>query len=187
MLGFLALGVADLPLLIRYLLVPAVMLCLFCALLAFGWTAVPRSDRAWRAWAAAGLLCLVAVAAYAPRQARALQAAHADGVAAAAIQDDLHRIADDPRFRSAVAGCPLLVPDPRPRVLLAYWLKRSPREIRWPTGAGAASGSSTRPPMPPRASASPPRPRRPGAPRSRPAVATWRATPRGWSKRTASA
>lgn len=130
LLGFLALGVADLPLLIRYLLVPAVMLCLFCALLAFGWAAVPRSDRAWRAWAAAGVLCLVAVAAYAPRQARALQAARDDGVASAAIQDDLHRIADDPRFRSAVAGCPLQVPDPRPRVLLAYWLKRSPQAIR---------------------------------------------------------
>ena len=129
-LGFLALGLADLPLLIRYLLVPAVMLCLFCGLLAFGWTAVPRADRAWRAWLAAGVLCLVAVAVYAPRQARALDATREQGMARSAIQDDLHRIADDPAVRSAAARCPLLwVPDPRPRVLLAYWLERSPGAI----------------------------------------------------------
>ena len=74
MLGFLALGLADLPLLIRYLLVPAVMLCLFCGLLAFGWTALPRSDPAWRAWVAGGVVCLVVTAAFVPRQARALSA-----------------------------------------------------------------------------------------------------------------
>ena len=66
MLGFLALGLADLPLLIRYLLVPAVMLCLFCGLLAFGWTALPRSDPAWRAWVAGGVVCLVVTAALRP-------------------------------------------------------------------------------------------------------------------------
>ena len=43
-----------------------------------------------------GLLCLVAVAAYAPRQARALNVNREHAVVTAAIQDDLHRIADDP-------------------------------------------------------------------------------------------
>jgi hypothetical protein len=131
LIGFLALGLADLPLLIRYLLVPAVMLCLFCGLLAFGWTAVPRRDRAWRAWLAAGVVCLVTIAAYAPRQARALDDARDQAVATAAIQDDLRRIADSPAFRSAAARCPTLwVPDARPRPLLAFWLERSPRSIR---------------------------------------------------------
>ena len=131
LLGFLALGLADLPLLIRYLLVPAVMLCLFCGLLAFGWTVVPRSDRAWRAWTAAGVICLVAVAAYAPRQARALRGEREHAVATAAIQDDLQRIADTPAFRSAAARCGTLsVPDDRPRALLAISLERSPRSIR---------------------------------------------------------
>ena len=37
---FFALGVADLPLLERYLLLPTVMLALFCALAAVGWTAL---------------------------------------------------------------------------------------------------------------------------------------------------
>ncbi|MGZ8633737.1 MAG: hypothetical protein ACXWZZ_07760 [Solirubrobacteraceae bacterium] len=130
LLGFLALGPADLPLLIRYLLVPAVMLCLFCGLLAFGWTVVPRGDRAWRAWVAAGLVCLVAVAAYAPRQVRALRNAREQAVATASIQDDLRRIADTPAFRSAAARCPTLsVPDDRPRALLVFWLARSPQSI----------------------------------------------------------
>jgi hypothetical protein len=138
LLGFLALGLADLPLLIRYLLVPAVMLCLFCGLLAFGWTVVPRADRAWRAWVAAGAVCLVAGAASVPRQTRSLRDAHEQAVATARIQDDLRRIADTRAFRSAVSRCPeLSVPDDRPRALLALWLERSPRSIR-------VAGRSTR-------------------------------------------
>ena len=121
LLGFLALGLADLPLLIRYLLVPAVMLCLFCGLLAFGWTV--RAARATapgaRGWPA-GVVCLVAVAAYAPRQARALRdAARARG----GDRRDPGRPAPDRRH----AGLPLsrralpdaLRPDERPRALLA--------------------------------------------------------------------
>ena len=187
LLGFLALGLADLPLLIRYLLVPAVMLCLFCGLLAFGWTVVPRSDRAWRAWTAAGVICLVAVAAYAPRQARALRGEREHAVATAAIQDDLRRIADTPAF-----------PQPSPAA------RRCPSPT---TGRGrcSRSGSSaprgrSAPRAHPRAGCprlrhdeaarrygSIPPPLRPAALRCRPEDATWRGTPRGWSWRTASA
>ncbi|MEA2319668.1 MAG: hypothetical protein QOD44_3857 [Solirubrobacteraceae bacterium] len=131
LVGFLVLGLADLPLLVRYLLVPAVMLCLFSGLLAFGWTVVPRGDRGWRAWVAAGVVCLAVAAAYAPRQARTLRDARAAAVATAAVQDDLRRIADTRAFRSAAARCPTLwVPDARPRPLLAFWLERSPASIR---------------------------------------------------------
>jgi hypothetical protein len=92
---------------------------------------VPRWDGAWRAWVAAGVICLVAVVASVPRQARSLQDAREQAVATARIQDDLRRIADTRAFRSAVARCPeLSVPDDRPRALLALWLKRSPRSIR---------------------------------------------------------
>ncbi len=136
MLGFLALGLADLPLLIRYLLVPAVMLCLFCGLLAFGWTALPRGDPAWRAWVAGGVVCLLVVAAFVPRQARALSGAREQAVITAAIQDDLRRLTRDRAFRAAAARCDTIVtPDARPRPLLAYWLDRSPGDIeivpRW--------------------------------------------------------
>ena len=135
-LGFLALGVADLPLLIRYLLVPAVMLAPFCGLLLFGWTVVPRTDPAWRAWVAAGIVCFAVLAVFAPRQARALNGAREHAVLTAVVQDDLRRITEGRAFRSAAARCPaLFVPDARPRALLAYWLERSPREIeiagRW--------------------------------------------------------
>jgi hypothetical protein len=130
LLGFLALGIADLPLLIRYLLVPAVMLALFSGVLAFGWTVVPRGGRAWQAWVAGGVLSLVVVTAYAPRQVRALRGVHDNAPLAAAVQDDLHRIADAPAFRSAAARCgDIWVPDARPRPLLAYWLRRSPRDF----------------------------------------------------------
>ena len=129
-LGFLALGVADLPLLVRYLLVPAVMLALFSGLLLFGWTVVPRADRAWRAWVAAGLVCLAVLAGFVPRQARALDGAREHAQVTATVQDDLRRISEDRAFRSAAARCPaVFVPDARPRPLLAYWMERSPRDI----------------------------------------------------------
>jgi hypothetical protein len=131
MLGFLALGIADLPLLIRYLLVPAVMLCLFCALLAFGWTALPRDEPAWRAWLAAGVACLALAGAFLPRQADAIEAVRGSGRAAAAVQDDLQAIAGTGAVRAAIARCrALFVPDGRPRALLTYWLARSPGSIR---------------------------------------------------------
>ena len=130
MLGFLALGLADLPLLVRYLLVPATMLCLFAGLLAFGWTALPRSDPAWRAWLVAGVACLVVVAVFLPRQAKGIDTARAYAFTTSAVQDDLRRIAESPAVRRELARCrDLFVPDARPWPLLAYWLDRSPRSI----------------------------------------------------------
>jgi hypothetical protein len=129
-LGFLALGAAGLPLLVRYLLIPAVMLCLFAGLLAFGWTVVARGDPAWRAWVAGGVVCLAVVAAFVPRQADAISFARGYGHRTARVQDDLKRIADAPAVRAALRRCgALAVPDARPRPLLAYWLERSPRTI----------------------------------------------------------
>jgi hypothetical protein len=125
MLGFLVLGVADLPLLFRYLLIPAVMLCLFCGLLAFGWTALARGDPARRAWVTAGVISVAVAAAFLPRQADAIDAVRDSGRSAAAVQDDLHRLT------GALARCPtLFVPDGRPRALLGYWLARRPGSIR---------------------------------------------------------
>jgi MFS family permease len=130
-LGFLALGIAHLPLLIRYLLVPAVMLCLFCGLLAFGWTALPRGDPAWRAWLAAGVLSLAVAAAFVPRQADIIESVRGAAAITSVVQDDLHSIADMRAVRAAVARCgDLYVPDGRPRALLSYWLGRSPDSIK---------------------------------------------------------
>jgi hypothetical protein len=130
MLGFLALGVAHLPLLIRYLLIPAVMLCLFCGVLAFGWTLVARGDPAWRAWVAAGVVCLAVAAAFVPRQAEAIDFARDNGAVTATVQDDLHRIAHAPGVRAALRRCGhVFVPDARPRPLLAYWRERAPSTI----------------------------------------------------------
>ncbi|MDQ3936612.1 MAG: hypothetical protein M3340_18480, partial [Actinomycetota bacterium] len=47
LLAFMALGVAGLPILTRYLLVPGVVLALLCAVVLAGWTAVPRGSP-WR-------------------------------------------------------------------------------------------------------------------------------------------
>ena len=188
MLGFLVLGIADLPLLIRYLLVPAVMLCLFCGLLAFGWTAVPRDGPARGAWVAAGVACLALAAAFLPRQADAIDGGprlRADR------RGDPGRSASNPRRARAL---PHALRARRPAASAARLLARAltgQHPARSPTGGRAPRRappcSSTRTPRAPGRSPSRARRRRPGALRSRPAGASWRRTPRGWSFRAASA
>jgi hypothetical protein len=66
LLGFLVLGVADLPLLRRYLLPAGAMLALFCAVALLGWTMLEGGSRLRRGWAAASVVVAVALAASLP-------------------------------------------------------------------------------------------------------------------------
>jgi hypothetical protein len=122
--AFLALGVAGLPLLVRYLLLPAVMLGLFCALAALGWTTAGERRRTWLA---GGVVALAALVIGAPGDARAVRDAVAFTDARGAIHSDLHALTDDPR----VAGCDAVwVPDHRARPLVVVWLDVPPERVR---------------------------------------------------------
>ncbi|MEA2126834.1 MAG: hypothetical protein QOI80_3616 [Solirubrobacteraceae bacterium] len=82
--GYLVLGVAGLPLLGRYLLLPALMLIVFAGLAVLGWTADRRP-----AWRLLGAAAAIAVIAGIPADVRALQDANAFGARLVRAQDSL--------------------------------------------------------------------------------------------------
>jgi hypothetical protein len=62
--AFVASGIAGLSVIVRYLMVPSVMLCLFAAVALGGFTMLPRGSRLRRAWAIAAAVGLVVGLAY---------------------------------------------------------------------------------------------------------------------------
>ncbi len=86
--GYLVLGVAGLPLLGRYLLLPACMLLLFAGLAVFGW----RDDRR-PAWLALGAVAAITVSAGVPGDVDKLRRQRDYDERRRAIQDDLRAAA----------------------------------------------------------------------------------------------
>jgi hypothetical protein len=137
--AFLALGVAGLPLLVRYLLLPSAMLAVFCGLAALGWAAVPRRDPTHRRWVLVGALAAVVLAAGVPSDARRV----ADGRRG---NGDYHRvyasaqaILDAPAVQNAARRCRgVSVPDFRPLALAALALDRDPDTVTLGPGQGAS-------------------------------------------------
>ena len=128
--GFLVLGVAGLPLLIRYLLLPAALLALFAALAAFGWSTTTAGDPERRWWIAAGAVACGLLAVTIPGRVGDLADLREASRPRIAAYEDLRELADLPAVRAASARCgAITIPDPRPRPLLAVWLDRSPASM----------------------------------------------------------
>jgi hypothetical protein len=124
--GFLVLGVARLPLLDRYLAVPAAMLALFCAVAVLGWTCMPASPRrARRAWAAGGAIVGVALLVGAPPLWRELSGLnHFLGFRRAA-EHDLRALVTGADVGALSHRCrDVWVNDDRAVPLVAYWTDR---------------------------------------------------------------
>jgi hypothetical protein len=137
--AFIALGLAGLPLLVRYLLLPAVMLGVFAGVAAFGWLALPPHDRARRPWLVAGLVALIVLGSGAVDDARRLDRGIDFAGKRRAIQSSLRDLAEQPEAHGAIAGCTLYVPEHRPRPLLAWWLDRRPEDLPDGTPRGPAA------------------------------------------------
>jgi len=121
--AFCVLAAAGLPILGRYLLLPAALLAVFCGAGVFGWLALPR-DHAWRTrWAAIGGLVLASFVVFAPGQADRISGLRASMGTQADILADLHAISDD------VACRPVAVPNHRPVPHVALWTGIPPGEI----------------------------------------------------------
>ena len=129
LLAFLALGIAGLPILTRYLLVPGVLLALFCAVVVAGWTAFARGDPWRRRLAVLGAAAAVAVAAGVPADVRQQDRfqGFTDGLARA--QSDLERAVRDEAVRPLAATRPMRTTDHRAVPLLALLLDRPARAI----------------------------------------------------------
>ena len=127
LLAFCVLAAAGLPILGRYLLLPAAILTLFGAAGALGWLALPLDDRRRRPWQAFGALVAVALIAFLPAQVDRIGDLRRALRVQEGIQRDLARLVGDDRLPMACA--PITVPNRRPIPLLALWLDRPPQSF----------------------------------------------------------
>lgn len=103
--GFVAIGVAGLPLGTRYLLLPGMVLAAFCGLAALGWLSLD-GGREKRAWAGGGALLLVALAATAPGRAEELERVNAILQYEKTLGVDLRALHGETRTARVLARCP---------------------------------------------------------------------------------
>jgi hypothetical protein len=123
--AFCVLAAAGLPILGRYLLLPAALLAVFCGAGAFGWTRLPREHPWRRRWIAVGAMILASFAVFAPAQASRLGDLSRSMRLQQQILADLHAITQSPAFDCR----PVAVPNHRPVPHIALWAKIPPREI----------------------------------------------------------
>jgi hypothetical protein len=127
--AFCVLAAAGLPILGRYLLLPAAILAIFCGAGAFGWAELDRGDRRRRPWAWFGLATIVLLVAFAPAQVARIGALQRALERQDRIQSDLAALAREPHPAIRRACSPITVPNHRPVPVLALWLDLRPRAI----------------------------------------------------------
>ena len=121
--AFSVLATAGLPILGRYLLLPAALLAVFCGAGAFGWLTLPRAHPWRRRWMAIGGLIVLVFVVFAPNQAHRIRDLRASMQTQQQILADLHAI-------SAALPCrPVAVPNHRPVPHLALWTGIPPDRI----------------------------------------------------------
>jgi hypothetical protein len=129
-LAFVAIGIAGLSLLGRYLFLPAAMLCVFFGFAALGWIG-RQLDGAWRAWIGGAAVLLIAFAGSTiSHQTDRLDTVR-DGVQLrGAIQDDLRDLTRIDAAEAVFARCePVYVPNHRAVPILAWYLDRPPADF----------------------------------------------------------
>jgi hypothetical protein len=127
--AFCVLAAAGLPILGRYLLLPAAILAIFCGAGAFGWASLPRGDRHRRPWAWFGVATLALLVLFTPAQVDRLQALRRALDRQDRIQDDLAALVRVPPGAIRRTCAPVTVPNHRPVPLLALTLDVRPRAV----------------------------------------------------------
>jgi hypothetical protein len=121
LMTFLVLGAAGLPVLTRYLLIPALVFALFAAVAVLGWISLREGRLAQRVWTALGVLLAVVLGAGAPEDVRAIQGRLGFLDRRAAGQDRLRDLVAIPAAKAAVVRCGrAYVPNSRPVPLITY-------------------------------------------------------------------
>jgi hypothetical protein len=119
--AFCVLAAAGLPILGRYLLLPAAILAVFAGAGVFGWLTLPR-EHPWRTrWAAIGALLIAIFVVLAPNQASRISDLRASMRTQSEILDDLHDVDYPCR--------PIAVPNHRPVPHVALWTGIPPQQI----------------------------------------------------------
>jgi hypothetical protein len=123
LVAFCVFAAAGLPILGRYLLLPAALLAVFCGAGVFGWRVLEPGHPWRRRWAAVGAVVLLAFAVFAPGQADRISNLRASMGIQQEILADLHAVADDLPCR------PIAVPNHRPVPHVALWTGVPPGQI----------------------------------------------------------
>ncbi len=128
---FVVLGIAGLPLITRYILIPAMMLALFAGVAVFGWRQLPRPGRLRRVWAAGSVALLIGATAAIPHDSRQLGQRIALSSERRTLQEDLLKITSSPAAREWRRRCAAIyVPTYRAVPVVAYSLHEHPRSIQ---------------------------------------------------------
>jgi hypothetical protein len=125
--AFAILATAGLPIVTRYVMLPAAILSVFCGAGAFGWLWLPRGDRRRLWWRAASLVVLAGLVAFIPSQVHRLNRTFDALGRQQRIQRDLVALVDDGSIGLRCA--PVAVPNHRPVPLLALRLRVQPGRI----------------------------------------------------------
>jgi hypothetical protein len=128
LIAFCVLAAAGLPILGRYLLLPATILAIFGAAGVLGWLALDRRDPRRRPWQAFGALTFLVLLAFAPSQVHRIHQERDALRIQQGIQSDLAAIVGHGHLADACR--PVTVPNRRPIPLLALWLGEPPTAIR---------------------------------------------------------
>jgi hypothetical protein len=127
--AFCVLATAGLPILGRYLLLPAAILAIFCGAGAFGWACLPRGDPRRRPWAWFGVATLVLLVVFTPAQVDRVRALRHALARQDTIQSDLAALVRVPPGAIRASCAPVTVPNHRPVPLLALFLDTDPTAI----------------------------------------------------------
>ena len=126
--AFCVLAASGLPILGRYLLLPAAIGAILGGAGAFGWTELPREDP-WRVrWMALAALTVALTLAFVPSQVTRLKNTRSALITQTHILDELHDLAVD--RLPADASCSVWVPNRRAVPQIALWTDRRPSAIR---------------------------------------------------------
>jgi hypothetical protein len=103
--GFVAVGFAGLPLLIRYFFLTATVLALFCAAALLGWRELEPGRPARRRWAILAAVLAVGLAVSLPYEVDRLTNQVDGANAAAARQDDMRTLVERPTVKALLLRC----------------------------------------------------------------------------------
>jgi hypothetical protein len=124
--AFCVLAAAGLPILGRYLLLPATILAVFCGAGVFGWRELAPGDPCRRPWAWFAAATVLALVVFTPAQIDRLRALRHALARQDQIQADLRTLVRAPGARIRGSCTPIAVPNHRPVPLLALWLDAPP-------------------------------------------------------------